>query len=115
VLAEVAVDDGEEVRIWLVMFRGLVEATLVSTLRAARFEINHRKSNGGSRRQAGRGAGRKAGTANKRTREVADRAAADGITPLEVMIETMRAHLAQGQLDKAARWRRTPRPTCTPD
>ncbi len=37
------------------------------------------------------GSGRKPGSANKRTREVADKAAADGITPLEVMLNTMKA------------------------
>jgi hypothetical protein len=36
------------------------------------------------------GAGRKPGTANRKTREIADKAAADGITPLEVMLDTMR-------------------------
>lgn len=36
------------------------------------------------------GAGRKAGTANLKTREIADRAAAEGITPLEVMLTSMR-------------------------
>ncbi len=37
------------------------------------------------------GSGRKPGTANRKTREIADKAAADGITPLEVMLSTMRA------------------------
>lgn len=37
------------------------------------------------------GAGRPPGAANKRTRAVADSAAADGITPLEVQLGTMRA------------------------
>lgn len=36
------------------------------------------------------GAGRKAGSATKRTREIADAAFAGGITPLEVMLATMR-------------------------
>lgn len=36
------------------------------------------------------GAGRKPGTANKRTREIADKAAAEGITPLELMLRIMR-------------------------
>lgn len=44
-------------------------------------------SHGGARK----GAGRKAGSATKRTREIADRAADDGITPLEYMLEIMRA------------------------
>lgn len=36
------------------------------------------------------GAGRKAGAANQRTREIADAAAAQGITPLEYMLGVMR-------------------------
>lgn len=44
---------------------------------------------GGSKPGERRG-GRKQGTANKRTREIADKAAAEGITPLEVMLEEMR-------------------------
>lgn len=39
------------------------------------------------------GAGRKPGTPNTKTREVAEKAAADGITPLEVMIRAMRAYV----------------------
>jgi hypothetical protein len=38
---------------------------------------------------ARKGAGRKAGSATKKTREIADKAAAAGITPLEVMLENM--------------------------
>jgi hypothetical protein len=37
------------------------------------------------------GAGRKVGSATKKTRELADAAAAQGITPLEVQLQTMRA------------------------
>ncbi len=36
------------------------------------------------------GAGRKPGTATKRTREIAEAAMADGITPLEFMLQVMR-------------------------
>jgi hypothetical protein len=36
------------------------------------------------------GAGRKAGSATKKTREIADKAAGQGITPLEVMLDNMR-------------------------
>ena len=43
-------------------------------------------SHGGPRR----GAGRKAGVATKRTREIANKAAEEGITPLEFMLEIMR-------------------------
>lgn len=41
----------------------------------------------GGKRQ---GAGRPAGAANKKTREIADKAALEGITPLEVLLQTMR-------------------------
>ena len=41
---------------------------------------------------ARKGAGRKCGSATQKTREIADRAAAEGITPLEVMLEAMRFH-----------------------
>lgn len=37
------------------------------------------------------GAGRKAGSATKRTRQIADAAAAEGITPLEFMLRIMRS------------------------
>jgi hypothetical protein len=48
------------------------------------------------------GAGRKPGSATKKTREIAERAAADGITPLEVMIQAMRSHYEANRLDEAA-------------
>lgn len=56
------------------------------------FEKNQTKSKesngrGGSRK----GAGRKAGSATKRTREIADAAMADGLTPLEYMLQIMRS------------------------
>lgn len=52
-------------------------------------EKNQKKSNGGrgGRRQ---NAGRKAGSATKKTREIANRAAEEGITPLEYMLRVMR-------------------------
>jgi len=50
-------------------------------------EFNQKKSMRGGQRS---GAGRPAGAANKKTREIADRAAEQGVTPLEVMIEAMR-------------------------
>lgn len=52
------------------------------------FENNQSNSNG--RGGARKGAGRKAGSATKRTREIADKAAEGGITPLEYMLEVMR-------------------------
>ena len=50
-------------------------------------ENNQKKSVGGKRP----GAGRKKGSANKKTREIADKAIEQGITPLEVMLAAMRA------------------------
>lgn len=57
-----------------------------------------------SNKRGGRrpGAGRKPGSATKKTREVADRAAASGITPLEVMLEAMESFRNAGDLEKAA-------------
>jgi len=43
-------------------------------------------SHGGARK----GAGRKAGAATQRTREIADAAASSGITPLEYLLSVMR-------------------------
>lgn len=40
---------------------------------------------------ARKGAGRKPGSATKKTREIADACAAEGITPLEYMLQVMRA------------------------
>lgn len=54
--------------------------------------IQPKSKRGGARK----GAGRKAGSVTKKTREIADRAAAEGITPLEVMLQAMREALAKG-------------------
>lgn len=55
------------------------------------------KSNG--RGGARKGAGRKAGSATKRTRAIADKAAASGLTPLDVMLDNMTfAHQRAGQV-----------------
>jgi hypothetical protein len=68
-------------------------------------ENNQTQSKRGGARK---GAGRKAGSATQKTRAIADRAAAAGITPLEVMLENMDfAHskasvLLQGMLDSGA-------------
>lgn len=43
-------------------------------------------AHGGARK----GAGRKPGSATKKTREIADKAASEGITPLEFMLSVMR-------------------------
>lgn len=50
-------------------------------------ENNQNKSKRGGRRE---GAGRKKGSVTKKTREIADKAIEEGITPLEVMIGNMR-------------------------
>lgn len=50
-------------------------------------EFNQDQSNHGGARK---GAGRKPGSATKRTREIADKAAEEGLTPLEVMLRAMR-------------------------
>ncbi len=41
--------------------------------------------------------GRQKGSGNKKTREIAEKAAESGITPLEVMIEAMRFHHRRAQ------------------
>jgi hypothetical protein len=51
-------------------------------------ENNQTNSNG--RGGARPGAGRKKGAATARTREIADKAASEGITPLEFMLQVMR-------------------------
>jgi hypothetical protein len=48
------------------------------------------------------GAGRKPGAATHKTRDIADKAVADGITPLEVMLEAMKALRGAGDIEKAA-------------
>lgn len=67
----------------------------MTTQKAAQFEINQKNSNGrGGRRP---GAGRKAGSATKKTREIADKAASEGITPLEFMLQMMRSELPESE------------------
>lgn len=51
-------------------------------------EKNQSKSNGRGGRRSG--AGRKPGAATRKTREIAEQATAEGITPLEVMLRAMR-------------------------
>lgn len=53
----------------------------------ARLENNQGKSSHGGARP---GAGRKKGSATARTREIADKAISEGLTPLEYMLEVMR-------------------------
>lgn len=47
------------------------------------------------------GAGRRKGSITKRTREIAEKALAEGISPLEMMLKAMRALDADGQIEKA--------------
>jgi len=55
------------------------------------------KTSSESRRGGARsGAGRKPGIANQRTREIADKAAASGVTPLEFMLDVMRKPYPEG-------------------
>lgn len=59
---------------------------------------NQTKSIGrGGKRQ---GAGRKPGSATKRTRAIADKAAEQGVTPLEVMLDSMKAYTDQAKKSK---------------
>lgn len=48
------------------------------------------------------GAGRKQGALTKRTREIAEKAIAEEITPLEVMLKAMKLHYDGERFDQAA-------------
>jgi hypothetical protein len=48
------------------------------------------------------GAGRRPGSVTTKTREIADRAIQDGVTPLEVMLKAMREHYSAERWDQAA-------------
>lgn len=48
------------------------------------------------------GAGRPKGAATRKTKEIADRASAEGVTPLEVMLKAMREHYDKREYDAAA-------------
>jgi hypothetical protein len=60
------------------------------------------------------GAGRKRGSLTKKTREIAERAAADGITPLEVLLGAMREAWASGNRTLAAGFAKNAAPYCHP-
>jgi hypothetical protein len=49
------------------------------------------------------GAGRPPGAATRRTREIADQAASEGLTPLDVMLRAMRDHATADRWDEAAK------------
>lgn len=67
----------------------------------SKVEMNQTRSNG--RGGARKGAGRKPGSANKKTREIADKAAAEGTTPLEIMLRTMKAFADEAEANKTDR------------
>lgn len=50
-----------------------------------------------------KGAGRKPGSLTKRTNEIAQAAAASGLTPLEVMLKAMQQHVEAKSWDEAAK------------
>lgn len=54
------------------------------------------KASAGGRGGFRAAAGRKKGSATKKTREIADRASAEGITPLEYMLDVMRSEPPPG-------------------
>jgi hypothetical protein len=56
------------------------------------------------------GSGRKPGISNSKTLEIGDRAALEGITPLEVMHSVMKARLEAGDQDGALIAANTKRP-----
>jgi len=64
-------------------------------------ENNQTNSNRGGARK---GAGRKKGAATARTREIANKAAEDGITPLEYMLEVMRKEIDE-EMESDAIWK----------
>lgn len=72
-------------------------------------ENNQTKSGRGGRRD---GAGRKPGSATKKTREIADQAAEKGLMPLEVMLNVMRELYSEGDLLGAASIARHAAPYC---
>lgn len=72
------------------------------------FEMSENNQKQSKRGGARKGAGRKAGAATTRTREIADKASSSGVTPLEVMLDNMMfahetaATVLQGLLDGGA-------------
>tara|TARA_R110002126_G_scaffold290941_1_gene449646 strand:+ start:182 stop:499 length:318 start_codon:yes stop_codon:yes gene_type:complete len=63
---------------------------------------------------ARKGAGRKPGSATKLTREIADRALQEGISPLEVMLFCMRDYWMEGNRDEAGKYAVMAAPYCHP-
>lgn len=65
----------------------------------------------GGKRQ---GAGRKRGSATRKTREIADKAAEEGVTPLEVMLDAMRELYERGEKVAASSLAKDAAPYCHP-
>ena len=60
------------------------------------------------------GAGRPKGAVTKKTQEIAERALAGGVSPLEVMLRAMRDAYAQGDLATSAGFAKLAAPYCHP-
>jgi hypothetical protein len=60
------------------------------------------------------GAGRKPGSVTQKTREIAEQASANGITPLEVILSVMRGAWAAGEWALAASYAKDAAPYCHP-
>lgn len=73
-------------------------------------DLNSIKGNQDSHGGKRKGAGRKPGSVTKKTRETAEKALQDGITPLEVMLEAMNSARNAGDLQKAASFARDAAP-----
>src|SRR3954447_10414047 len=74
-----------------------------NAVNAADFNFENNQSKSSGRGGARRNAGRKRGSATTKTRAIADKAAAEGLTPLEIMLAAMRELHAKGDLINAAR------------
>jgi len=61
-----------------------------------------------------KGAGRKPGVANKRTREIAEQAISEGCAPLEVLLRLMREALIHGDDEAAGKYAKDAAPYCHP-
>ena len=73
-------------------------------------DLKMSESRGGLRK----GAGRKPGIANKRTREIAEQAMLEGCTPLEVLLHLMREAFIQGDDEAAGKYAKDAAPYCHP-
>ena len=60
------------------------------------------------------GSGRKPGSRTQKTREIAERAAAEGLEPLEVMLKAMRLLVDEGKWSEASTIAKDAAPYCHP-